>query len=297
MKNKNWFGEKERITATAIGALANQVGIALGFFLSPAVVPNNSSDINISILLIILAVVAVISLILIFCFYKNKPPLPPSRSSSLTSNHSNFDEYRLFDVLKLLFNDKHYVNLLFCYGNIVGSFYAISTILDQILSSVGYEESTTSILGMIFVFLGIPGALLSGYIADRTRAYKLLLILCCFISFLSMSAYAMVFNQLDPILLYICGSFMGFFMTALLPICMDFSVEITFPLPEATVSNTLILSSQLFSSIQIVISTFLLDYAGADCVNFSFVLFIAIPTIIVLFFNGKNKRLHAEAQN
>ena len=186
----------------------------------------------------------------------------------------------------------------------MGLFFAITTVLEQMLVKADFPPSTTIVLGTIFIVIGIFGAMLFGWLADRTRAYKTLIILCIFLSFLPSVLFAAVFwlyqrgsmgPWLSSILLYVAGAMMGFFMTALLPLCMDLSVEITFPLPEATVSNVLMLSTQFYAIVFIIVFTFELEYLSVDSVNYTMVISFAIVCILILFFRAQTKRLSVEA--
>ena len=304
MASQNWFGEHERVTATAIGALANQIGVALAFFFCPIVVPTaDGNDWDITLLMIYTAIISVASFILIVLFFKSRPKTSPSRSSLLLSR--NTEKYSQLHVVKCLAKDVNYQNIFHSFGIVLGVFFAITTVLEQMLVKADFPPNTTIVLGTILVLIGMFGAMLFGWLADRTRAYKTLIIICIVFSFLPSVVFAIVFwlyqrgdmgPWLSSVLLYAAGALMGFFMTALLPLCMDLSVEITFPLPEATVSNILMLSTQFYAIVFIIIFTIELEYFSVDSVNVTMVVSLAVICFVILFFRGQTKRLSAEAE-
>lgn len=258
----------------------------------PLVVPADSDDSSITHLLLLLSLFCIISLVLILLFFTSKPPSPPSRSAQIQESNSeeNVEMYKLTHVLPKLVKDVAYLNLCISFGIVVGTFYALSTLLNQMLDDLKYSDSTTVLVGTLMVVVGLLGAILFGILADKTKKYKLLLILCVLGTFVSMVYWTFTFKQDQTILICMGSSFLGFFMTALLPICMDISVEITFPLPEAIVSNLLLASAQVFGILFICICTPLLAYVSIKAVNFTLLLATALSAVLILFFNGKNKR-------
>ena len=284
---QNWFGDRERVTATAIGALANQLGIAAGFILSPSIVRDNGD--NITDLLFFLAIISFIAFIFILIFFRSYPKAPPSISAGFEKE--NFSYYYIFSALC---KQRSYVILLISFGIVTGCFYAISTVLNQTLFLLGYTGKVTAILGFLIVFVGLFGAFTCGFIADKTRKYKLLIIFFVLGSLLT-SIFFTLFCQADQfyILIIVCSA-MGFFMTGILPVCMDTSVEITYPLPEAITANLLMISAQLFGIIITLIMTYLLHLGNVLYSNSFFVLGLLLSSILVIFYRGENKRLNAE---
>ena len=86
---------------------------------------------------------------------------------------------------------------------------------------------------------------------------------------------------------------MGWFMTGILPIAMDTSVEITFPLAPATVSNLLLMWAQIFGILFIVMMTYLLR-VGVTAANWSLVATLIVASLIMFFFYPKYRRLDIE---
>nr|CAD7432438.1 unnamed protein product [Timema monikensis] len=111
-----WFGPTQVSTATSIGVFGNQVGIALSFLLPPVIVGNHDSleDIGKDLMKL----------------YK-APPVPPSTAQA--SIKCQEDKSTYVKSLKALASNKNFLLLLASYGINVGVFYAVSTLLNQVL--------------------------------------------------------------------------------------------------------------------------------------------------------------------
>ena len=161
-----WFPSTEVSTATAIGVFGNQLGVAIGFVIPPLLVPgpvdvffsNGSypsdwSDIDrypdqapeaievvseqIGILSITFAVMCSVSLLSIIFFFKNEPLHPPSVAESNRrieeANETDSPAKVYFASLKALMSNRSYVLLVISYGLNGGCYYALSTLLNQII--------------------------------------------------------------------------------------------------------------------------------------------------------------------
>lgn len=94
-------------------------------------------------------------------------------------------------------------------------------------------------------------------------------------------------------MLVVCCAVMGWFMTGILPIAMDTSVEVTFPLAPATISNLLLMSAQIFGIILIIAMTYLLRLGIAPA-NWSLVAILLVASVLMFFFFPKYRRLDME---
>jgi predicted MFS family arabinose efflux permease len=275
--------------------LANQLGIAVGFFLCPLVVPEDGDSFNITLLLLIESVVCIFAFLMVLFGFKSNPPTPPSRSAELQTENTKHES--ILQEIRKLSKDRAYGILWACFGLIIGAFYGYSTLIGQLLYSLGYENEVVIISGSLFILVGIVGAIIFGRIADKTKQYKVLTLICAAGTTVSMGFLMFVFTPDNEIMIYIGCSFLGLFMTALIPVGMDLGVEITYPLPEAIVSNMLMSSPQIVGIALIVACTPMISLEkGVLAVNSSFFAVLAAGVIVIFFFKGKNKRSMVEAQ-
>jgi len=245
---QNWFGPNERVLATALGAMMNQLGVAVGFILPPFV--SNDQPQLVSRVLWIEASIALLISIFVIIFFRSNPPSPPSHSARLATDqkarsdlltkqkndqygpktnssvHVQEDSHRdrskekiddtvdvdvvvvsidgddvqeeenvtethlgikqlassradvdtstlsLFHTVAKLFKQWDYIILLLSFGITTGAFYAISTLINEILSDLHYKDSDAGILGMTIVVSGIVGGAVYGWIGDRVPKLK-----------------------------------------------------------------------------------------------------------------------------
>lgn len=88
-------------------------------------------------------------------------------------------------------------------------------------------------------------------------------------------------------------SLMGCFMTAILPVGMDLSVEITFPVPEGITASLLMCSAQIFGIAFTLALTYLMQW-NLSAANWFLTAWAGFAALLFLFFRGENKRLQSE---
>jgi len=283
---QNWFGERERVTATAIGALFNQLGIAIGFLLAPPIIQNNAQ--NIPLLLAIDAALALGSGLLVLVFFRSDPPTPPSASQGFAKH-----DYPFSVVLKTVFRQPAFIVLLLSFGIGIGAFYAISTLMDYLVIALQYPSTDSSLFGMLVVLVGIAGAIIMGVLGDRTRRYKLLLCIALFGSAGCMVWFTLASVPDNRVMVAICCSILGLFMTAVLPVGMDLSVEITYPMPEAITTSLLMMSAQIFGILFIFVMTALQEVSMSGS-SWFLTAWTCVSALLMLLFKPEYKRVNAE---
>lgn len=268
-----WFAENEVSRATAFGVFGNQLGIALGFFLPSIVVPKfidntnntlnhtgmqftgnstNSSTSNIhevsqglSTLFFSVSIVTSIIFFLIIFLFSSKPKYPPSYAQIQAQLANQSSDY--FSSLRSLITNPNFVLLLITYGLNTGVFYAVSTVLNQMVINAfgdGFTEQAGE-MGAIITIAGVVGSVFCGYILDWTHKYKETTLIVYIFSLLGMLAFACALhlNSIWP--LFAVSAVLGFFMTGYLPIGFEFGAEITYPSPEGTCAGLLNTSAQV----------------------------------------------------
>ena len=131
----NWFGVNERTTATSIGALFNQLGVAVGFLMSPSIVQQPD---DVPKLFLIQAIICSTVAPAVMVGFREHPPSPPSVTAASTKTPFHL-------ALSSLIQNRSFVIIFFSFGIGVGSFYALSTLLDEIVAPFGYSEVTFSL--------------------------------------------------------------------------------------------------------------------------------------------------------
>ncbi len=122
-------------------------------------------------------------------------------------------------------------------GTVIGAFYSFSTLISLLIPLT--MEGSANTLGFLFSAVGIAGAFIFGQLCDRTRAYRALITTACGASCLCLLWFTLSLQMGTATYtnVAVCCAVMGFFMTAAIPVGLELSVELTFPLPDAIVTN------------------------------------------------------------
>nr|CAD7450687.1 unnamed protein product [Timema bartmani] len=101
------------------------------------------------------------------------PPLPPSAAQAV---QRAAETTSFVSSLRRLMGNPGYILLLVSYGINVGVFYAISTLLNQVILS-HYQNATSDAgrIGLTIVLAGMVGSAISGFVLDKTHKFKYVL--------------------------------------------------------------------------------------------------------------------------
>ncbi|KAF9420226.1 hypothetical protein HW555_003447 [Spodoptera exigua] len=144
------------------------LGVAVGFVLPPMLVrasgtiPEIAADLRLMFYLI-----AGFTSVLF-----SSRPLPPRHHQPLQILGNSLDSNFLLSLKKLITN-RNYVLLLISYGLNVGTFYAISTLLNQVILTY-YPGANVDAgrIGLVIVVAGMAGSVVCGLILDKTHRFK-----------------------------------------------------------------------------------------------------------------------------
>lgn len=249
-----WFGPREVSTACATAVLGNQLGTAVGFLLPPVLIPfqpNNTEATghNISTMFYGTAAASTLAFILTVIVITDGPPLPPSPAQAVLPNSPLQDSSYSRSICNLMRN-RAFVLLLVSYGILTGSFYSVSTLLNQmIIFHYPNQEVNAGRIGLTLVVAGMVGSILCGLWLDHTKTYKLTTLIVYFLSFLGMVVFTFTLDLHSIYLVFFTAGVLGFFMTGYLPLGFEFGVEITYPESEGTSSGLLNAFAQIFGII------------------------------------------------
>ncbi|XP_077408814.1 choline/ethanolamine transporter FLVCR1 isoform X1 [Vanacampus margaritifer] len=291
-----WFGPKEVSTACATAVLGNQLGVAIGFLLPPVLVPNTPDDVeltahNISVMFYGTAVVSTVLFVLTIIVMKDRPPLPPSQAQAVLPEGPPPDYSYRRSIVNLMKN-KAFILLLISYGITTGSFYSVSTILNQmIMACYENQELNAGRIGLTLVVAGMVGSILCGLWLDHTKTYKMTTLLVNCLTFVSMLIFTFTLDLNNIYVVFFTGGLLGFFMTGYLPVGFEFGVEITYPESEGTSSGLLNTSAQtfgiLFTLIQGKLTTYYDDPLPG---NIFLCAWIFLGLVITFFIKSELKR-------
>ena len=227
----NWFPEKERTTATGISLIATALGVALGMVITPILV----IVLNFRSMLFIYGLLALISSIIFVIFVKNKPPTPPSSNLVI-------DKIYIFKGFKLLFSNRNFIILVVVFSLGMGTFNMITTYVELIVIPRGYNSIFAGILGMALISGGILGTIIMSLLSDKLKHRKRIMILSLIIATISLLAFSFSYNTL---LLIISIAFFGFGLMGSGPVTLEYAVDATKPVPEASSNGILMMGGAI----------------------------------------------------
>ncbi len=248
-----WFPINERATASGITALAQFVGIIAAMIVTkpiaqaflPAIANGHLDLYSMQAMLKVYGYISVGVAILFFIFIKNKPASPPC---------SDEDNIRISikEGIKYIFRTKDMILLLIIFFIGMGMFNAITTFVDIISASKGFDMSNneSGLIGAVLMGAGILGAAIIPVISDKIRKRKAVLIFCLIGMIPGLIGFTF-FRSLIPLL--ISSGIFGFFFMAAAPIGYQFAAEVSHPAPESTSQGFINLAGQISGAIFITL--------------------------------------------
>jgi MFS family permease len=185
-------------------------------------------------------------------FIPAAPPTPPSASSEVTKTD-------IMTSLRHIVRSPPFYVIFLTFSTYVGFFNAFSSLLNQILYPYGFTEDEAGICGAVLILVGLVTAAITSPILDRTHAYLLgIKILCPLvaISYLGMIWAPQTRGLAAP---YVLAAVLGASSFSLLPVALEYLVEVTFPASPEVGSTICWAGGQLFGGIFIVVMNALKD--------------------------------------
>ena len=257
-----WFDMEFRATAVGLITLANLVGTALGMVLTPIL----TESMSIPQVQLIYGIIAAFSALLFVILARETPPTPPCPAGM---------EVRalMLDGLKNAVKNKMFWYYLVVSFIGMGLFNGVTTWVEPIIRPRGFTPTDAGTLGALMLIGGIIGAVVIPPFSDRSHKRKkfLLLGILAAIPGLIGVTFARQFW-----LLCVSAFTMGFFITSMSPIGMQYAAEITQPTPEGT-SNGLI---QLFGQASVVF-VYLMEATKAPDGSFTPALLLMIGFLVI----------------
>jgi MFS family permease len=251
-----WFSAAGRTTATAVASLSNPFGAALGQLISPFWADKPSDIPNMILYISIISSVAAIPAF----FIPAKPPSPPS--AGFAADH--MDRKSIRHDLRVLSRSPEFYLLAFPFMLYVGFFNAFSSLLNQILEPYGFSEDNAGIAGAVLIVVGLVCAAVSSPFIDKYKFY--LVYIKAAVPLLATAYLVLIWAPQSKSLAYvfvICA-ILGAASFGLVPVVLEFMVEIHHPLGPELGSSLCWCGGQLLGGIFIVIMDALKDSTRAD---------------------------------
>ena len=117
----------------------------------------------------------------------------------------------------------------------VGLFNSISSLINQILSPYGFSETEAGIAGALLIVVGLVTSAITSPIIDKTKAQLLAIKICVPIIAICYLAFTWTPQTRDLGAIYAIMAILGASSFSLVPVVLEYLIEITHPVsPEVT---------------------------------------------------------------
>lgn len=222
----------------------------------------------------------------------SKPPTPVAPSCETPKLH-------IRESIKIAAKSLELWLVLIPFFIFVGFFNSLSTLLNQMMTPYGFTDDEAGIGGAILIVVGLIFAAITSPILDRTKAFLLALkllipiIAICYLIFIWMPETGSIVGPYVVLAGIGAGSF------SLLPIAVEYLVELSHPMSPEVTSTTAWAGGQLFGAIFVIVSDALTAGEGADpprnmkrALIFQAVLTLVVaPMVLVLGLFGRKDKV------
>ncbi|EXJ54269.1 hypothetical protein A1O7_09607 [Cladophialophora yegresii CBS 114405] len=251
-----WFSAAGRTTATAVASLSNPFGAALGQLISPFWADQPSEIPN---MILYISVISSVAAIPAF-FIPAKPPSPPS--AGFVADY--MDRTSIRNDLHTLSRSPEFYLLAGPFMLYVGFFNAFSSLLNQILEPYGFSEDNAGIAGAVLIVVGLLCAAVSSPFIDKYKFYLVYIKLAVPLLALAYLVFVWAPQSKSLAYVFVICAILGAASFGLVPVVLEFMVEIHHPLGPELGSSLCWCGGQLLGGVFIVIMDALKAGAGAD---------------------------------
>ncbi|KAM0562781.1 hypothetical protein ACHAPJ_001621 [Fusarium lateritium] len=246
-----WFTSRGRVAATALTSLANPFGAAFGQLITPLMVKKAG---DVSNMVLYISIISTVCAAPAF-FVPAKPPSPVGPAAETP-------KLSLRDSISVLTRSLELWLILIPYAVYVGFFNSISSLLNQMLTPYGFSDDEAGIGGAVLIVVGLVAAAISSPILDRTKRF--LLILKILVPIIGISYLIFIWMPETKSIAgpYVVLAILGASSFSLVPVALEFLIELSHPLSPEVTSTLAWAGGQLFGAIFIIVSDALV--AGKD---------------------------------
>jgi len=171
---------------------------------------------------------------------------------------------RVIECVALLCRNRPFVILAFAIGFSNGVYGGLCVLLAQILAPFGISNNTAGWIGFTGSAASIFGSVAIGWLIDRYRRYKLPLVALSFFVLVCIAAIMVAFaNNSAPLAnAYVWLILLQILQAMLLAVVFEYSVELTFPVPEAFSGTVLMVLPNLLNVLVSISGSTVLGNSG-----------------------------------
>lgn len=272
-----WFPLNERNLATTLATQAIHMGTCLSFLLGPSIVHTSISDVDtnstdedavvvlppdqkqditsrISIYLYIQLGLCILLLILTVIYYPNKPPKPPSVSTTV-------DRLGTCASVKRILSEKGMWPLIIGFSFSTGAHTAWVSMMDELVHPHSISEYNAGWMGFSYSLIGLLASIVCSLILDHNRGKEKIslkiaivtLYIIAAVMFVIMICVLLVQSQAPVVLLYITIVIGQACISASIPIIYEIMCENAYPASECSSVGVLEEGQAIISAVLLLI--------------------------------------------
>ncbi|XP_049844886.1 uncharacterized MFS-type transporter C09D4.1-like isoform X2 [Schistocerca gregaria] len=244
--------------------ISKKIGVATSLLVNPLLVRDHENiedighDLRVSAYGVAVAATAI--LLLILFFFRSRPPTPPS---SAALDRANAAPDRVLSVVRRLLHMCNFLVLLSAFSLSYAVLNAFATLLNPVILTY-YEngEEFAGTVGLVLIIGGTVGAVICGFILDRTRRFRETVLVVYALFLASLASFAVIVHLGNRALVYAVISVMGLASGGFIPVAMEFAAELTYPEPESASAAFLTAAGQSAGVPVTLLHGWLLEAAG-----------------------------------
>jgi FLVCR family MFS transporter 7 len=136
----------------------------------------------------------------------------------------------------------------------VGFFNSVSSLLNQMLTPYGFSDDEAGIGGAILIVVGLVASAISSPIIDRTKSFLLTIKILVPLVGISYLIFVWMPETKDIAGPYVVLAILGASSFSLVPVALEFLIELSHPLSPEVTSTLAWAGGQLFGAIFVIIS-------------------------------------------
>lgn len=229
--SSHWFHLSQRATAVSLITLANLLGTGIGLAVTPQLVP----ALSLGELQLVYGGAALVAGLVFVVVARDRPAVP------LADAPATDDDTLMMVGVRQALRVRPFVAFLAVGFLGMGVFNGLSTWVEEIVRPRGFTSADAGNLGALLLLGGLIGAVVLSALSDRAGRRVPFLVLSLALSGPALLGVALADSRAG---LFAAAFVLGFFMTAAMPIGMQYSAEITAPVPEGTSNGLIQLAGQ-----------------------------------------------------
>jgi MFS family permease len=305
-----WFGEKERATATTIGAISYGGGSLVGLVLGPMFVldtdrePGNwerGKEHTKMYMLVVACIVTVLCLPTIFIFRqapKHYPSIAAQQDAEKIEarNSGEEEEGSFWPEFRALMGNANFLLICVSFSMQTSCQAVFSTVIDEMLKPYDYSSTATSLVAVCFAGGGLISCVIASAWVDRTKKFNLLMRTCAVFSLAMTGLMYLTLPSENVWLLAGNALLVGLAMFPVINISYTYAVELTYPVSEPMSNGTMSFTQMVVTTCMSVAVTRFIKIWGAESALATFLVMEGLSLLALLFIKQDLRRAKAERE-